>query len=158
MNILKYTHNLINEGYIFSDKTISIDLDKFESGEKDKLFIMGLSGTGKSTLGEYLAKKYNVKFIDMDYFNDSPESVIDSPTRQVIVGIGGRKELLNNPIIFLGKAFFKSIVDATIRDKKYHKFLYKLKKNFGRIEDFNKFKESRIKAGGNVQEFKVPNL
>ncbi len=37
----------IQEGYLFSDKTISIDLNKFESGESNKLIVMGLSGSVK---------------------------------------------------------------------------------------------------------------
>ena len=32
------------EGYVSDDKSISIDLNKFESGEADKLVISGLSG------------------------------------------------------------------------------------------------------------------
>jgi len=56
----------IQEGYIFSDKTISIDLDKFESGESNKLIISGVSGAGKSTLGKYLAKKYNCGLNELD--------------------------------------------------------------------------------------------
>jgi len=59
----------IQEGFIFSDKTISIDLDKFESGEINKLIVVGLSGGGKSTLASYLAKKYNCKFNEIDNCN-----------------------------------------------------------------------------------------
>jgi hypothetical protein len=158
MSVLDYTNQLINEGLIFSDKTISIGLDEFESGKKDKLFVMGLSGTGKTTLGKHLAKKYNVKFIDLDYFKGNSNTLITSPERQVIVGIGGRDSLLNSPIIFLGKAFLKSIIDATIRDKKLSRIKHKFIKNYGRIASFNKFKEERLKAGGDVQEFKVPKL
>lgn len=54
------------EGYIADDKSISIDLDKFESGESDKLVINGLSGSGKTTLGKILGKKYKCKVIDSD--------------------------------------------------------------------------------------------
>lgn len=49
----------IEEGYLFSDKTISIDLDKFESGESNKLILIAMSGGGKTTLANYLSKKYN---------------------------------------------------------------------------------------------------
>jgi shikimate kinase len=76
----------IQEGYIFSDKTISIDLDKFESGESNKLIIIGLSGGGKTTLGRYLADKYNCKFIEADscfgsaLTKDQKRDMIHSPT------------------------------------------------------------------------------
>ena len=59
------TNNLF-EGYVLKDKNISIDLDKFESGECNKLIIIGLSGGGKTTLGKYLAEKYKCKFIEAD--------------------------------------------------------------------------------------------
>jgi hypothetical protein len=67
--ILEQINNLIQEAYIFSDDTISVDLDKFESGEVNVLFITGLSGAGKTTLGKNLSKKYNCPFIDTDDIN-----------------------------------------------------------------------------------------
>jgi ABC-type proline/glycine betaine transport system ATPase subunit len=57
LDLLKESQQ-IQERYLLSDHTISIDLDKFESGESRKLVIAGLSGAGKSTLGRYLAEKY----------------------------------------------------------------------------------------------------
>ena len=65
MIIENYLQN-IQEGYIFSDKTISIDLDKFISGESNKLIIAGLSGGGKTTLCRYLAEKYNAECYETD--------------------------------------------------------------------------------------------
>lgn len=64
----------INEGYIFSDRTVSIDLKKFESGESNILLITGISGSGKSTLGRKLAKEYNAKYIASDFpcLTDNP--------------------------------------------------------------------------------------
>ncbi len=56
----------LQEGYIFNDKTISIDLDRFESKESNKLIISGLSGAGKSTLGNHLANKYNCHYEESD--------------------------------------------------------------------------------------------
>lgn len=58
--------NYIQEGYLFSDKTISIDLDKFESGEINKLIIIGLSGAGKTTLGNHLSKQYKCQLLSTD--------------------------------------------------------------------------------------------
>ncbi len=59
----------LREGYLFNDKTISIDLDKFISGESNKLIIAGLSGGGKTTLGNYLSKKYKCNFNEIDECN-----------------------------------------------------------------------------------------
>mgnify|MGYP005635428323 CR=1 FL=1 len=56
----------IQEGYILDDKSISIDLDKFENGESNKLIIVGLSGGGKTTLGKYLAEKYKCYYNELD--------------------------------------------------------------------------------------------
>jgi len=58
--------NSIQEGYVLSDKTISINLSKFQSGIKKKLLVLGVSGSGKTTLGEKLAKQLKVKWISID--------------------------------------------------------------------------------------------
>jgi len=58
--------NIIQEGYLFSGKTISIDLDKFESGESNKLIVVGLSGGGKSTLAGHLSKKHKCFHNELD--------------------------------------------------------------------------------------------
>ena len=39
-----------------------------EKDEKDKLFLIGYMGTGKTTLGKLLAEKLNWTFIDIDWF------------------------------------------------------------------------------------------
>jgi DNA polymerase III delta prime subunit len=69
MKISNDIRNLIFESYIINDKTISVDLDKFESGKLKKLLISGLSGSGKTTLGKILSKKYNCLLIDTDDIN-----------------------------------------------------------------------------------------
>jgi len=56
----------LREAYVFSDKTISIDLSKFESGESNILLIAGLPASGKTTLGMKLAKKYNATIFKTD--------------------------------------------------------------------------------------------
>ncbi len=79
MDINKYLSQ-IQEGYLLSDKTISVNLKDFENGTNNKLLIVGTSGSGKTTIGESLAKKYKVKWISIDsmwwrlkqkYFKDS---------------------------------------------------------------------------------------
>jgi hypothetical protein len=60
----------IQEGKLFSDKTISIDLDKFISGESNKLLIAGLSGGGKTTLCRYFSKQNRAECFETDKCGD----------------------------------------------------------------------------------------
>ncbi len=46
----------LHEGTIISDNTISVNLQDFESGKKNKLLIIGLMGSGKTTWAEFLSK------------------------------------------------------------------------------------------------------
>ena len=81
-SIIKY----LNESLFISDKTISIDLDKFESGEVNKLIIIGFSGSGKTTLGRHLANKYKCEFVEADscfksaLTEEQRQNMIHSPT------------------------------------------------------------------------------
>lgn len=103
---------LIQESYFISEEMISVDLDKFESGECSKLIITGLMGSGKTTLGKQLAAKYNCPVIDTDdimdkfFENNRQESnknltrkdqtrmrnnlllkLLDNPEKQIISGV-----------------------------------------------------------------------
>jgi len=69
----------LHERYLISDKTISIDLDKFISGEKKKLLIVGLSGAGKSTLCGHLAKKYKAEC----FMTDKCKHIIMHPNKHI---------------------------------------------------------------------------
>ena len=62
------TQYILNEGYILSDKTISVNLSKFISRETNHLIIVGVLGSGKTTLGEELAKQLKVKWYSIDSF------------------------------------------------------------------------------------------
>jgi ATP-dependent protease Clp ATPase subunit len=66
MRNLNHYLNYIQEGYILSNKNISVNLKDFETGKKNKLLIVGTMGSGKTTLAEKLAKKYRVKFYCID--------------------------------------------------------------------------------------------
>jgi shikimate kinase len=58
----------LNEASIlFSKPDVILNLDKFESGEIDRLFISGFHGAGKSTIGKILAKKMNATFVEIDF-------------------------------------------------------------------------------------------
>ena len=58
----------LHEGYLLNNKTISVNLQDFISGKNKKLFIVGVMGSGKSTLGVKLAKKLKVKLYNIDFF------------------------------------------------------------------------------------------
>ncbi len=157
MNILENINRLILEGYIFSDKTISIDLDKFESGESNKLLITGLSGGGKTTLGKYLSKKYSAEFFDTDWLGSETKGLdltkeekveykrkrffelITNDKRLIIGGIGiltrykfpeTKQVILKLPHIFLGVSLLKSSLRVLMRPPQ------DLKNNTGRIKSF----------------------
>lgn len=60
--------NLLNEiNYIFSDKCSVYDYNLFKNGQTS-LIIAGLSGSGKSTIGNIISKKYNVSYVEEDSF------------------------------------------------------------------------------------------
>ena len=138
--------NLLFENYILSDKTISVDINKFESGEANKLLIVGFSGSGKTTLGQKLAKQYQTKYIDLDdcwkntnveyipkdredeiYHQCVNKKINQNNSRSVIEGIGiiefykinqkNKNYILNLPIVFLGKSALLSSIDASKRDQ-----------------------------------------
>ena len=48
---------------------VFLNLDKWESGESNLMFITGLSGSGKTTLAKNIAKEYNAEFIETDILN-----------------------------------------------------------------------------------------
>ncbi len=58
--------NIINENLILNKKDLEINLDKFESGEKNVLLVTGFSGSGKSTLASQLASKYKCIHYELD--------------------------------------------------------------------------------------------
>ena len=65
--------SLINEGYIFSKDNLFINFDKFKDGKTNICFVTGLSGSGKSTEAEKLAKEYNAEWIELDIFEHCKE-------------------------------------------------------------------------------------
>ena len=57
---------LIEEKYIMNEDDIYYNKDKFDSGEINLCFITGHGGSGKSTMGEYMAKDKSINHIDLD--------------------------------------------------------------------------------------------
>jgi len=128
----------IQEGYISTDKTIAVDLDKFESGESNILLIDGISGAGKTTLGKKLAKKYRCKYFESDFpclsnqdkkdpiecFEENYRKIKRSGRRYIIEGVlvhyscldGWNKklrpffnEIKHDPIIIVGASVLKAM-------------------------------------------------
>lgn len=59
---------VLNEGLIFSGKDIALNIDDFESGKSNILFITGLAGSGKTTLAGTLEEQYGAEVVSLDYF------------------------------------------------------------------------------------------
>ena len=57
-------NNYILEAFLLSDHTIAIDFHKFEQG--GRLFIFGVSGSGKTSVGKMIEKKYRVAVCNLD--------------------------------------------------------------------------------------------
>lgn len=60
--------NFILENYVFGEKDLEYNLNKWKVGQKNVLFITGLSGSGKSTKASKLSKENNAINIEMDLF------------------------------------------------------------------------------------------
>ena len=163
------------EGYLISDKTISVNLSEFESGISKKLLIIGVPGSGKTSLGRYLAKKYNVQqFVSDDHWKKMKDALTNSK-KAVIEGAGlanlysveesWRKMIINKPMIIMGLSAIKAglradvrdgMLPATVKDKK--DVFYFMRKNtlyweklLGRLrKDIKKIPNAEIK------EYKLP--
>jgi gluconate kinase len=140
--------NQINESYIFSDETISVDLHKFENGEVNKLLISGLSGSGKTSTAIILKERYNVDMFDTDSM--TKEEIYNGLTnnkKMIISGVGIARRyqemenlkpiLLKQSFVFLGKSALKSAFDGWLRNRKKENNKFSL---FDSISDnFTKF-------------------
>jgi len=190
MTIAKYL-NMIQEGYLLSDKNISVDLAKFESGESNKLLVVGLIGSGKTTLGKYLAKEYKAKSLHTDKciswsLDEHPpnekqfkeymscvKQMISSNTKSVVEGVGplglfnmNQKDVLNHPMIIIGKSVTASSLQAILRNRKikesqFWKLLFtQTKMNLTLFQkQISAIRKARVNMpGAIVKEFKVPKL
>lgn len=63
---------------IRNKKTIAVNLEKFDSGESNIIFIVGESGSGKSAASNYLSKKYNIPIYSTDEFFWDNRELIDT--------------------------------------------------------------------------------
>jgi adenylate kinase family enzyme len=138
---------IIKEGFYFSDKTISVDLDKFINGKNRLLFVVGVCGSGKTTLVKKLSKQYNVKGYETDnvfktvvkkykydsgddpfvlYF-DEIENFVDSiKGRGIVEGTGllyiwdhiEKKYNKQSSFIFIGLSHIRGTIRQSIRNSK----------------------------------------
>ena len=121
----KYPFSL-QEGYLLSDKTISVNLDQFVSGKKKKLLIIGVPGSGKTSLGQHLVKKYRVEEFVTDTHWKKMLAGIKSNKRSIVEGAGlailykkeasWRKVIIKQPMIILGMSAIKAGLRADKRD------------------------------------------
>ena len=79
----KINESYFNENLVFNKKDLEINLDKFESGEKNILLITGFSGSGKSTLAKSLSSKYKCANYELDCLNFYYSGMV---TRENLIG------------------------------------------------------------------------
>ena len=106
---------------------------------KQFVFLMGMPGCGKSTIGKKLAKKIKFQFIDLDdyiekkekksissIFNDKGESTfrnlethylkeIISASQQTIVSLGGGTPCFNNNLEFINEKGISIYFEAPLK-------------------------------------------
>jgi len=170
------TQYILNEGYLLSDKTVSVNLKDFESGDKNKLIIIGLPGSGKTSLGEHLVKKYKIKHFVSDEGWPATKKGLLSPHRTILESAGfiymvhepkWRKVVLSYPIILMGMSAIKAGIRADRRDgtvlgtvkdwKNLHHFIRTNFKDFqGR---YNKLRKDILNIpNATIEEYKVPKF
>ena len=55
-------YELVSELLLFNDRDVEWKLNEFQNGSTKVLFVLGFSGSGKTTVGRELAIKYNAVF------------------------------------------------------------------------------------------------
>ena len=169
------TEYILNEGYLLSDKTISVNLKDFESGKKNKLLIIGLLGSGKTSLGEYLLKKYKVSEFHSD--ESGVIKAIKNPKRMIIEGSGIaslykekpelRKLILIQPMILIGMSAIKAGYKADKRDgtvfktvKNKKDMYYFIRQNLSYFQKAMSILRKDVMKLPNaiIKEFKIPKF
>ncbi len=136
----------IQEGYLLSDKTISVDLDRFDNNESNILLIIGIPASGKTTLGKKLSKFYRAEYIDTDRLCLNNKNVKDpevcfrnlyrkfskSNKQYIVEGVlvywssltypdnkfnPFFNEIRKTPIIILGTSLFRSLIQGFKRER-----------------------------------------
>lgn len=166
----------IQEGFLLSDRNISVNLKDFESGKKNKLIIMGLCGSGKTSLGEYLSKKYKVK----EFISDKPwpetKAALLNNKRAIIESAGfiymieekkWKTITLSNPMILIGMSAIKAGIRADRRDgtipgvaKDKKDIYYFIRRNFTEFQRrYSKLRKEIIKIPSyDIREYSIPKF
>jgi len=94
-------YQIVSEALLISSDNHSFNVEDWDNGKSKVLLITGFAGSGKSTLGRYLAKKNNAKYIEFDgdifdndeFMNKKSELGSNKPPQETIDQI--RKYALN---------------------------------------------------------------
>lgn len=166
----------LQEGYIFSDKTVSVNLKDFESGKKKKLIIVGLPGSGKTSIGEYLVKKYKIKEFVSDEGWEATRKGLLSPNRTILESAGfiymvhepkWKKIVLSYPMILMGMSAIKAGYRADRRDgtvpgkvRDWKDTFHFIRTNFKDFQGrYNKLRKEVLQLpNADIKEFKVPKF
>jgi hypothetical protein len=173
---------LIQESIVFNDRTISVDFDKFLSGEIKKLLIFGFSAirgkiTRQNSIGNSIEKLYNltcyynddcyIKHREEHKFVKCIKEMILNKNKHIVEGMNMlgayslEKHIKNKPCIILGRSAlvesYKSAKKLDLPFVKTFKHLSTLTIEYN--NDYTKFKKFRTsQPNANVQDFKLSNL
>lgn len=133
---------VIKEEMIFSKKDIVVNIDDFDSGKSNILFITGLSGSGKTTMSSELCEQYGATKLSLDFFqnyhsiqNDPKFSIIKSTRKDIPVMVWIDKYMKLNPDVKKQSHMFSNIDMVSFKDyfTPFFKWLIKeLKKDNGK--------------------------
>lgn len=133
---------VITEEMIFTKKDIVLNIDDFDSGKSNILFITGLSGSGKTTMSSALCEQYAATKLSLDYFqnyhsiqNDPKFSKIKASRKNDPMLIWIDKYMKLNPEIKKQSHMFSNIDLVSFKDYfiPFFKWLIgELKKDGGR--------------------------
>jgi adenylate kinase family enzyme len=180
MRLDPITDYILKEGYLLSDKTISVNLSDFESGKSNKLLIVGLIASGKTTLGKSLSKKYRVPLYNtddceefasqkkgMDEFVNCIYGMVTNKQRSIVEGIGlvdlftefgYEKEIGKYPMIIIGRSVLSSSIKAFQRH--YKAWLHQTKINLTmgqkRLDKVRQYRTAVL--GADIKEYVIPKL
>ena len=103
----------------FSGKDVYFNFDKWKSGEINKLCVMGLSGSGKTSLAHKIADEYNCDVVHLDMFRGQvhySDDVLKAEHRQIY-------EYFTH-IWNRGDRMLIKTMPSDIRNKEFEKMVY----------------------------------
>lgn len=137
--ISSYTINFLHTSYTHFDKYKILDDITFTIKEKDKVFLTGLSGSGKSTILKLISKKYPSNIGQVYIGNIDICSCNKDSFKNNISYISQNETLFTKPIydnLTLGKIIDDSIFQKVMKVCEIDKLLVSKKKNlFSLIEE-----------------------